>query len=407
MIEQNAEETKFYRHGFGLKREIQPTIEAEYKSSLIEEIKANGFRLTAGRLTFKLAQEFGFCYGVDKAVDFSLQTQKRFPDRRIFITDEIIHNPLVNLKLLEMGIQFLKGQYRSAASFEGLTSEDVVLLPAFGTTVEELAILRAKGCVLVDTTCGSVIAVWKRVEKYAREGFTAVVHGKYDHEETQATCSRTREFGEGKYWVVRDLEQAEKVCQYIVQGGGKAEFMKQFAHAASSGFDPDRDLVKIGCANQTTMLASESLEIANRFQEAMAARYGREHLAEHFQHFDTICGATQDRQDAIGKLIQNGVDLMIVIGGYNSSNTGHLSEMASEHCPAYHVKDASCISTDRIEYKPAGSHKIQVQSDWLPLGELRIGVTAGASTPNRVIESVILKIIDCADAERVEPSVQR
>jgi len=421
----NTEESNVRTRGFGLRRDILPLLAENYKSQFIEEMKAHGFRWCSGRLTFYLAKEFGFCYGVDKAIDFAYETRAQFPDRDIYITSEIIHNPLVNRKLIEMGIQFLSGQYKGAKGVAELGEKDIVLLPAFGTTVKELEYLKSKKCLLVDTTCNSVVAVWKRVEKYTEDGFTAVIHGKYDHEETQATSSRA-----SKYLVVWDKSEAQAICDYIVDstaeddpglpgvsgavpargfmpqaGGGEAKrsrpltdrvaFLKRFEKAVSPGFDPDRDLIKIGCANQTTMMSSESLEIANMLQEGMEKKYGASGLAQHFRHFDTICSATQERQDAILDLLKNEkIDLVIVIGGYNSSNTTHLAEIAMKfNTPNYHIKDAEGIlSKHEIEHKPLGSKTTTAVSSWLPEGPVTIAVTAGASTPNRVIEEVIRRI---------------
>ncbi|MCB9799479.1 MAG: 4-hydroxy-3-methylbut-2-enyl diphosphate reductase [Candidatus Omnitrophica bacterium] len=383
------------RKSFGLKDEVKPELQKNFHSSLIEKIKNQGFRHESGRLVIRLAEEFGFCYGVDRAIDYAYETKAKFPEKRIFLTNEIIHNQRVNAKLLEMGIQFLSGPYACGVTIDDVTKEDVVLAPAFGTTLEELDILQKKGCVIVDTTCGSVMSVWKRVEFYGRQGFTSVIHGKYDHEETRATSSRAVQFPDGRYLIVRDMTQARIVCDYIEGKGNKDHFLKEFERAVSAGFDPDGDLGKIGCANQTTMLSSESLEIANMLQSSMAARYGKEALRERFGHYDTICSATQDRQDAVLKLAEEKVDLMVVVGGYNSSNTGHLVEISSKYCPAYHVKDAECIASGTlIRHKKVFSSEILETCEWLPGGNLTIGITAGASTPNRVIEEVIERIIE-------------
>lgn len=384
------------RKSFGLKKEIRPQLEASYHSSLITKIKESNYQLSSGRLTVKLAKEFGFCYGVDRAIDYAYETRAKFPGKRIFLTNEIIHNPRVNAKLQEMGIRFLSGPYaKEKISIEEIQKDDVVIIPAFGTPTGEQAELQKRGCVLVDTTCGSVMSVWKRVESYAREGFTSIIHGKYDHEETRATNSRATQYAGGKYLVVRDKKQAAAVCDYIEGRGNKETFLAEFAKSFSAGFDPDTDLGRIGCANQTTMLSSESLEIANMLLEAVKKRYGQEELPKRFRHFDTICSATQERQDAVLSLVREQVDLMLVVGGYNSSNTGHLAEISSEHCPAFHIKDASCfISKDKIQHKKVFSDEIIETSGWLPSGDLIVGVTAGASTPNRVVEEVIKKILE-------------
>ena len=391
------ENSEIIRKSFGLKEEVRPQLVATYHSSLIDEIKKNQFKMLSGRLTISLAEEFGFCYGVDRAIDYAYETKAKFPSKKIFITNEIIHNPQVNAKLMEIGIQFLSGPYATKDAFEKISANDVVILPAFGTTVTQLTELQNRGCVLVDTTCGSVMSVWKRVESYAREGFTSVIHGKYDHEETCATSSRALQYPGGAYIVVRDKDQAKKVCEYIEKGGDKDNFLAEFSKAVSPDFDPEKHLQRIGCANQTTMLSSESMEIANMLQETMRARYSEAELAKRFRHFDTICSATQERQDAVLKLARQGVDVMIVVGGYNSSNTGHLVEISLEHCPAFHVNDASCIiSKKKIQHKKVFSPDIIETQNWLPEGAVRLGVTAGASTPNKVIEEVIRRIIEVA-----------
>ena len=385
------EQDVYFKHGFGLKSAIRPTLEKDYHSTLVARLKENGHRLVIGELTVFLAQEFGFCYGVDKAVDYAYETRMKFPDKKIYLTSEIIHNPDVNHRLSEMGIRFLPG---GKEKFDGLTPEDVVIIPAFGVTVGEMETLKQKGCILVDTTCGSVVHVWKRVEQYAQDGFTAIVHGKYHHEETQATSSRAIQFPGGKFLVVLDLIEAKEVCRYIVEGGDKAAFLTKFGKSASPGFDPDRDLVRVGCANQTTMLSSESLEVASLFREAMVQRYGEEQLADHFRSFDTICSATQERQDAVIAMVKEGLDAMVVVGGYNSSNTNHLCEIASEQTKAYHIEDAACIlSRNRIRHKPIGQKQLMETEPWIKEGAAKIGVTAGASTPDRVTGEVIERLV--------------
>ncbi len=389
-----------YRRGFGLKSEIKDDLASDYHSEIVERIRAEGNRLRLGDLEIRLAKEFGFCYGVDKAVDFAYETRRRFPDRRIFLTAEIIHNPRVNRRLIEMGIQFLGGQYACGLTPGEIRPEDVVLLPAFGVAVQELEQFRKTGCVLVDTTCGSVVHVWKRVEKYAQEGFTSLIHGKYRHEETIATASYAWDEGKGAYLVVLDKGEAKEVCDFI-RGTRKAEDLAaRFAPAVSSGFDFTRDLLRVGVANQTTMLSSESLEIAGMVRDAMIARYGEAAIGEHFRSFDTICNATQERQDAVLEMMKEPPDMMIVIGGYNSSNTHHLCEIASQYCPTFHIDEAAClISPARIRHKPlALTSKPTEAADWLPSRRpLSIGLTAGASTPNKVIGEVVQRLAEWSD----------
>jgi 4-hydroxy-3-methylbut-2-enyl diphosphate reductase len=391
----SAPQSGIYRHGFGLKDDVEASIEGDYHSGIVEELKKNDFHLDLGPLQLFLAREFGFCYGVDKAVDYAYQTRRMFPDRRIFLTTEIIHNPGVNRRLLDMGIGFLSGRYRSRVAFDDLTPEDVVILPAFGASVEEIDRLKAHGCTLVDTTCGSVIHVWKRVEKYAREGFTAIIHGKYQHEETIGTSSRVSRYPGGRYLVVRDQEEAQAVCDFITGKVSGDALAQRFASATSPGFDPRRDLVRVGVANQTTMLSSESLEIAGMFRDAMTERYGEEGHAEHFRTFDTICSATQDRQDAMHQLGTLGLDLILVVGGFNSSNTTHLVEIAATYTRAYHIEDAShIVSASEIHHKLWDRNISEAARDWMPPLPLRVGFTAGASTPNRAVGEVIARIVE-------------
>jgi 4-hydroxy-3-methylbut-2-enyl diphosphate reductase len=369
---------------------VQRQLDQSYHSPLLDKVRASGFLLKAGRLEIHLAKEFGFCYGVERAVEYAYETRARFPGRRIFLTNEIIHNPRVNAELQGMGVKILTDQ----ASRSEITEKDVVIMPAFGVPVEALREFQKKGCVIVDTTCGSVMSVWRRVESYSRDGFTSVIHGKYDHEETRATCSRA-----SKYLVVKDRQQAEKVCKYIAGLETRDSFLEGFKDACSEGFDPGKDLEKIGFANQTTMLSRESIEISDMLRAALRIRYGEGELPDRFRHFDTICSATQDRQDAIRELGEKKMDVILVIGGYRSSNTGHLVEIASEFCPAFHVEDAtSLISREKIRHKKTGARDILETSGWLPPGKIKVGITAGASTPNLVVEEVIQRLIDISGA---------
>jgi 4-hydroxy-3-methylbut-2-enyl diphosphate reductase len=260
--------------------------------------------------------------------------------------------------------------------------------------VQDLERLRAIGCVLVDTTCGSVLNVWKRVDSYARDGFTALIHGKYYHEETKATASQVTKYPAGRYLVVRDMEEARAVCGYVEGRGEQVALLEQFAGKLSPSFDPERDLVRVGVANQTTMLSGESLAIADEVRKSMIMRYGAATLAEHFRTFDTICSATQDRQDAVVKLIAEPLDLMVVIGGYNSSNTAHLAAICEPRVPTYHIEDAACIDpgTGTIRFRPEGAQAELRRDGWLPPGRVTIGVTAGASTPNNKIGETIERI---------------
>ncbi len=390
------------RRGFGLKDEVADTLQTEYKSNLIQHLRDHGSPLQIGDLRILLAKEFGFCYGVDRAVDYAYETRRMFPDKTIYITSEIIHNPRVNRNLREMGIRFLSGGDGENYIYEDIKPEDIVILPAFGAGVTDMEKLTAIGCTMVDTTCGSVMNVWKRVEKNAKDGYTSIIHGKYTHEETVATSTRVLQFSGGRYVIIRDEAEAEIVCDYIRRGGNREDFLKKFQNALSPDFDPDRDLQKVGLANQTTMLSSESLHIAKMVEEAIRERYGDENCADHFRSFDTICSATQERQDAMLELAKLKPDVFIVVGGYNSSNTTHLCEIGMRFAPTYHISEAECIvSADEIHHKPYTKREESVTRDWLPkFGEVTIGVTSGASTPDKVVEETIIRIFECRGYSR-------
>jgi 4-hydroxy-3-methylbut-2-enyl diphosphate reductase len=404
-------EQTYFRRGFGLRKEIEPLIRSEYHSALVERIRARGYQERFGQgeraVTVRLAEEFGFCYGVDRAVDYAYETRIKFPDRRVFLLGEIIHNPHVNRRLTDMGVVFLYPAEGGEFDFSALTPDDVVILPAFGATVADFQRLQRVGCILVDTTCGSVLNVWKRVEQYARDGYTALVHGKHWHEETRATASQALRFPEGRFIVVRDMAEARLVLDYVEKAPGamtREAFLAHFAGKTSPGFDPDLHLEKIGVANQTTMLAGDSLAIAAEVGKAMERRWGGEpgfDAGARFRSFDTICSATQERQDAVQKLMegpQGPPDVMLVIGGYNSSNTNHLAVMCARGTVTFHVADADRIDPERgtIRFKPAGAPadapEVEAE-DWLPPGPLSVGLTAGASTPNNKIGEAVERLL--------------
>jgi 4-hydroxy-3-methylbut-2-enyl diphosphate reductase len=385
-----------FRKGLDLKDAVAAELNQNYYSALVQEIKADDFRYQAGRLTIHLAHEFGFCYGVDRAVDYAYQTRERFPDRRVFLTGEIIHNPHVNDRLRSKGIQFLSDADEQR---EPLGPDDVVVLPAFGVTTAEMQRFSDIGCVMVDTTCGSVLNVWKNVKRYAQDGFTSVIHGKVLHEETQATASQALTFANGRFLVVLNVAETIEVCDYIRHGGDRDRFLARFRDAMSPGFDPDGDLEYVGLANQTTMLMSESLAVQELFREAMTERYGIEALSSRFRAFDTICSATQDRQDAVVALLrEKPVDLMIVIGGYNSSNTCNLARMCAEKVPTFHIADPDCLeSADAIRYRPAGGKSEVRVTGWLPQsGALSVGLTSGASTPDNLVGTAVRRLEELA-----------
>jgi 4-hydroxy-3-methylbut-2-enyl diphosphate reductase len=374
---------------------VQSQVLSHYRSELVDRIRAQGHVLSDGHtLTVKLAKEFGFCYGVERAIDLAYAARKVFPDQPLYILGEIIHNPDVNDQLREMGIKSITGKGKEA-DIEDLKQGDVVIIPAFGTETSTMEKLRAKGCLFVDTTCGDVMSVWKRVRQYADESVTSIIHGKASHEETKATASRALGRGSGHYLVVLTLDDVDYVCDYLVHGGDKAAFLEKFSGSISTGFDPDLHLQAVGVANQTTMMRGETEEVQRRIRAAIARRHGAENLDKHFRFFDTICGATQDRQDALGKMLEEPLDLLIVIGGYNSSNTTHLAEMGEAKLPTFFIKNVTRIrSADCIAHYDSHRDEEVETRGWLPAGPITVGITAGASCPNHLIEEVIKRLFD-------------
>lgn len=373
---------------------VQAQVLSHYRSELVDRIRARGHVLSAGGMTVKLAKEFGFCYGVERAIDLAYAARKVFPDQPIYILGEIIHNPEVNDQLREMGIRFLSGKEKNA-DIEELKKGDVVIIPAFGAEMAIMNQLKERGCQFVDTTCGDVMSVWKRVRQYANDSVTSIIHGKAWHEETKATSSRATANGGGHYLVVFTLAETDYVCNYILNGGDKQEFLNKFKGAYSAGFDPDVHLTAVGVANQTTMLRGETEEVQRRLRAAMETKYGLAELDRHFRFFDTICGATQDRQDALQKLLAQPLDLLLVIGGYNSSNTSHLAEMGEAKLPTFFIKNAAKMVSDKsIQHYNQHQHKEVETKDWLPGGDITVGITAGASCPNNLIEDTIRRLFE-------------
>jgi len=372
--------------------EVQAAVESHYHSPMVERLRSAGGVARFGDVTVRLAKQFGFCYGVERAIDLAYAACKVFAGRNIYLIGEIIHNPDVNAQLAAMGIRTLSGPCK-LTEIDKLSSDDVVIVPAFGAEVAVQERVKARGCQIVDTTCGDVMSVWKRVRKYAQDGVTSVIHGQADHEETRATSSRARAAGGGGHFlVVYNLAETDLVCDFIRGRGDRAEFLEKFRHACSEGFDPDVHLQKIGVANQTTMLRSETEEVQRRLRAVIAARDGSD---ENFRVFDTICGATQERQDALGELLADPPDLMLVVGGYNSSNTTHLADMGKEKLPTYFILNAGCLeSADRIRHFDTQAHREVTEGGWLPSGPVTVGITAGASCPSNLIEDVLRRLLE-------------
>jgi 4-hydroxy-3-methylbut-2-enyl diphosphate reductase len=394
-----------FRKGLDLKHEVAGVLAASYHSALVQQIKDCDYRYQSGRLTVHLAREFGFCYGVDRAVDYAYQARQRFPSQQVFLTGEIIHNPHVNQQLRGQGIRFLSDPHER---WEHLGPNDVVILPAFGVTIEEMQRLDRLGCTLVDTTCGSVLNVWKNVKRYAADGYTSVIHGKHWHEETRATASQAVATGGGHYLVVLDKAEAAEVCGYIRGNGSTSTALKaRFANATSAGFDPEQHLQRVGCANQTTMLSTESLEIGEMFRDAMRYRYGEAELQLRFRAFDTICSATQDRQDAVVRLlVEQAIDLMVVVGGYNSSNTCNLARICGAKVPTFHIASPEgLVSSETIRHRDVTTKAEVEVSGWLPAaGPVKVGLTSGASTPDNLVEQVVQRLELFTSQSDSEPS---
>ncbi|MFM1555453.1 MAG: 4-hydroxy-3-methylbut-2-enyl diphosphate reductase [Limisphaerales bacterium] len=374
--------------------QVKAQVLTHYRSDLVDRLRATG-EVTSenAQMTIKLAKEFGFCYGVERCIDLAYAALKVFPDKPLYILGEIIHNPEVNDQIRDMGIRFLSGPNK-VADIDDLGADDIVIIPAFGTEVATLEKLKAKGCQFVDTTCGDVMSVWKRVRNYAKEEVTSIIHGKAYHEETKATSSQATSKN-GHYLVVLTLQETDYVCDYIENGGDKKEFLKKFEGAFSEGFDPDQHLKAVGVANQTTMMRGETEEVQHRIKAAIERKFGAAKVDSHFRFFDTICGATQERQDALDVLLQKPMDLLLVIGGYNSSNTAHLAEMGEGVLPTYFIKNAAEMAdASLIRHWNQHTNQVDETHDWLPDGTLTIGVTAGASCPNNLIEDVICRLLE-------------
>lgn len=373
---------------------VQAEVATHYESSIVEKVRARGGVLTIGDTTIRLAKQFGFCYGVERAIDLAYASRRVFPDNRIFLIGEIIHNPEVNRQLEEMDIVSLSWREMDD-QYDELGEDDVVIVPAFGAPTSFMEKVESQGCITVDTTCGDVMKVWRRVGGYAKDGVTSIIHGKSDHEETRATSSRAEgKDGKGHFLVVLTLDEVDYVCDYLVNGGDKTEFLSRFEGCLSEGFDPDIHLQKVGVANQTTMLKSETEEIQRRIRAAIEKRDGK---SDDFQVFDTICGATQERQDALFEMLQEPMDVLLVVGGYNSSNTTHLVEIGEKEVPTFFIRGSRCLKSfeEIVHFDIHQKEEIQSNSvGILDKEKAVVGITAGASCPNNLIENTILKVFE-------------
>ncbi|KAH9656507.1 4-hydroxy-3-methylbut-2-enyl diphosphate reductase [Citrus sinensis] len=374
---------KYNRRGFGHKEETIELMNQQYASDIIKKLKENGYEYTWGNVTVKLAEAYGFCWGVERAVQIAYEARKQFPDEKIWITSEILHSPSINKRLEEMEVKIIPVE-EGKKQFDVVNKGDVVVLPAFGAAVEEM--------------------VWTTVEKHKKGDYTSIIHGKYSHEETIATASFA-----GKYIIVKDMKEAEYVCDYILGGElngsslTKEAFLEKFKKAVSKGFDPDVDLVKVGIANQTTMLKGETEEIGKLVEKTMMRKFGVENVNEHFISFNTICHGAQERQDAVHKLVEEKIDLILVVGGWNSSNTSSLQVIAEDRgIPSYGIDSEKRIGPgNKIAYKLMHGELVE-KENWLPKGQITIGVTAGASTPDKAIEDVLKKVFEIKREEALQ-----
>ncbi len=365
-----------------------------YGSGFVKTMIQSGGRFESAKtgVTYHIPTHFGFCYGVEKSIDMAFETVRRFPDRRIFLTHDVIHNPKVNQDLKEKHVVVLGRTPDNQLILDQLTKEDIVVIAAFGSKHRDVEQLKAKDLLVVDTTCGAIVLVWKRVEKYAQNKYTSVIHGIWDHEETQATASQATKFG-WHFLIIRNHEEAKDIDRFLKGELDAEAFMVKYARKASAGFDPKVHLQRIGIASQTTMFKTETLEIQEYLKGVYASNFAGDKPEDHFMKYDTICSATQERQDALFQLLDKKLDLVIIIGGFNSSNTTHLSEIASLKFPTFHVRGPEdLLDADTIRYLDPIKLEIRESRGWLNKNIKTVGISTGASTPDVLIEKVVARV---------------
>ncbi|CAJ1955159.1 unnamed protein product [Cylindrotheca closterium] len=385
---------KFHRKGFKEVRDnVEDTINEQYQSSLVDDLKSSNYVIEKDNVKVYLAKDFGFCWGVERSIALAYEAVRHYPDRKLHITNELIHNPEVNDRLTEMNVNLIEKLGEGKKNFDVVEDGDVVILPAFGASYEEMDFLDKKNVEIVDTTCPWVSKVWNTVDSHQRKGLTSIIHGKYGHEETVATTSFCED-----YICVKDMKEAEMVADYMANGGDREEFLKYFKNAVSEGFDPDKMLEKVGLANQTTMYKKETKAIGQLFQKTIMQKFGPSKVDEHYYEFDTICDATQERQDAVTELVENGndygLDFILVVGGWDSSNTAHLLEIPHHQgIRSFHINRADCISADNTITHRTVEGEIVTEPFLLNLDkDLVLGVTSGASTPDAAVQDALSQI---------------
>ena len=360
--------------------------------------------LDFGPVRFLIARHFGFCYGVENAIERSYRAVEENPDKRIFLLSQMIHNPAVNEDLQKKGIRFIMDtEGNQLIPWDEITPDDVVIVPAFGTTLEIEEFLKEKGVDIdqYDTTCPFVEKVWKRSSQLGDKDYTVVIHGKHNHEETRATFSHSKSGAPSI--VIRHMDDAHFIGDYIKGKVSREDFLERFEGRFSNDFDPDRDLDRVGVVNQTTMLATETQAISDHFKQVMIEKYGEENYKDHFADTrDTLCYATNDNQSATYGLLKEPSDLAIVVGGFNSSNTSHLVELCEEKVPTYYINSAAKLISDKvIEHYDYPNKKMVSTENWLPEKRpLSIILTSGASCPDTLVDEVMMRVLEMVGEAR-------
>ncbi len=399
-------------------------IPIHYKSSIISRIKElrkiqdprkkdfTPTKLDFGPVEFIIARHFGFCYGVESAIEIAYKTIEENPGKRIFLISEMIHNPGVNEDLKSHGINFIMDtEGNKHIELDEITSDDIVLTPAFGTTVELENLLKDKGIEIenYDTTCPFVEKVWNRANAIGKEDYTVVIHGKYKHEETRATFSHTVQNTHSV--IVRDLEETKLLGKIVLGEIEKEEFYKIFENKHSNGFDVEKHLSRIGVVNQTTMLASETQEIADYLKEVMTKKFVSDDINKHFADTrDTLCYATNDNQRATYGLMEEEADIAIVVGGYNSSNTSHIVELLKSKFKTYFISSSDkIVSKELINHFNIHSKKETETKNFFPQqNKVKIVLTSGASCPDSMIDAVLNKFLSFfKDVKSIDDVIDR